>query len=56
LYPFELQLIEQRLLTPSEIAWLNQYHERVGQRILPRLSGEVAEWFAGKCKTLSWND
>lgn len=56
LYPFELSLIEQRLLTPAEIDWLNNYHETVFEKVSPRLSGEVADWFAEKCKTLSWRD
>lgn len=55
LYPFELSLIEQKLLTPAEIKWLNDYHQTVFQKISPRLTGEVVDWFAEKCATMPWH-
>lgn len=54
LYPFEIQLIHQNMLTPAEIQWFNQYHELVWEKVSPLLSGEIKDWFATKCQTLDW--
>ncbi|MFZ1706184.1 MAG: aminopeptidase P family protein [Saprospiraceae bacterium] len=55
LYPFDLGLVEQKLLTPAEINWLNDYHEQVLERVSPLLEDEVKSWFVDKCKKLMWN-
>ncbi len=42
--PIHRALIDLHLLTPAELAWLDDYHARVRTRILPLLEGEVADW------------
>jgi len=44
LAPIEKRLIEPRLLTPDEIAWLDAYHARVREAIAPQLDTEAAKW------------
>lgn len=56
LYPFAHNLIEERLLTPSDIQWINDYHQLVWQKVSPLLSGEVKTWFEDQCKTFTWKD
>lgn len=38
--PFDLQGIDQKLLTPEEKKWLNQYHRRVYQKVSKYLNDE----------------
>lgn len=40
--PIQQKMIEASLLTPDEISWINDYHERVWQRVGPRLADESA--------------
>lgn len=54
LYPFDLNLIDQKLLTPAEIRWINQYHQKVYDEIAPLLETDVKVWFAAKCRQLEW--
>mmetsp|Transcript_1596 Transcript_1596/g.5724 ORF Transcript_1596/g.5724 Transcript_1596/m.5724 type:complete len:909 (-) Transcript_1596:993-3719(-) len=42
--PFQRKMIDVKMLTPTEIAWINKYHRDVRERILPRVNGEEAEW------------
>jgi len=42
--PIDRRLIDKSLLTDSEIAWLNAYHEKVRALIAPQLSGEDLAW------------
>lgn len=56
LYPFAHNLIEERLLTPSDISWINDYHRLVWEKVSPLLSGDVKTWFEDQCKTLTWKD
>lgn len=44
LAPFDRQLIDIDLLTAPELKWLNAYHARVRELVIPRLSGEDAAW------------
>jgi len=39
LVPFDRRLIEASLLTDDELGWLNAYHARVAEEILPLLDG-----------------
>lgn len=56
LYPFDVHLIEQRMLTPTEIKWMNEYHDMVYERVSPLLNDEHKDWFREKCCNLAWND
>ena len=42
--PFDLEAIVPEMLEPSEKAWLNEYHELVREKLLPRLSEEEGRW------------
>ncbi|SHO56294.1 aminopeptidase P family protein [Vibrio quintilis] len=42
--PIDLRVIDLQLLTDSEIAWLNQYHQQVWDDISPLVDDEVFSW------------
>ena len=44
LVPIDLNLIEAKLLTESERAWLNAYHARVRETLQPLVDEEVRVW------------
>jgi Xaa-Pro aminopeptidase len=44
LSPIDLALVEVSLLTEGERDWLNAYHARVLQKLLPLVDGETASW------------
>ena len=44
LVPLERELILPAMLTASELAWVNAYHLKVADALLPHLDGDVAEW------------
>jgi Xaa-Pro aminopeptidase len=52
LYPFDHLLIDKSLLTPGEISWINDYHQKVYDDISTYLSEEVKVWFKEKCKPI----
>jgi Xaa-Pro aminopeptidase len=52
LAPIEKRLIEPRLLSDDEIAWLDAYHARVEAELGPTLQGEEREFLAEACKPL----
>lgn len=54
LYPFDLNLVDQKLLTPAEIRWINQYHQKVYDEVAPLLETDIKVWFASKCRQLEW--
>ena len=45
---FDTSILVRELLTPAEIDWLNEYHERVYRTLAPELPSEVARWLRGK--------
>lgn len=47
------QLIDKSLLSPLEINWLDQYHQRVYDSISPFLNPEIKLWLADKCSPLA---
>lgn len=53
LFPIDLRLIDEGLLTRAEREWLNRYHERVYEALQPLLTREEADWLARKCAPLS---
>jgi Xaa-Pro aminopeptidase len=44
LAPFDAALINPELLTPSALAWLNDYHARVRRELSPLLEGAALAW------------
>ena len=50
--PIERRLIEPALLTPDEMAWLDQYHADVLAKVGPLLDPEVAAWLEASTRPL----
>ena len=46
LAPIDLNLIDGRLLSRSEVEWLNQYHARVRETLSPLVDAETRAWLA----------
>lgn len=44
LVPIQLSLFDPEALLPDERDWLNAYHQRVRDQVLPHLEGAVADW------------
>jgi Xaa-Pro aminopeptidase len=44
LCPIDTRPIERNLLRADEIAWLNQYHAMVRERLLPLVDGAARDW------------
>jgi Xaa-Pro aminopeptidase len=42
--PLDLNLVETSIMTPAEIDWLNAYHAKVREVLLPQLDGADADW------------
>ncbi|MEL7198061.1 MAG: aminopeptidase P family protein [Pseudomonadota bacterium] len=42
--PLDRRLIDKSLLTPSEIAWVDDYHREVRDLLVPQLEGEDRAW------------
>lgn len=53
LYPLELELIDETVMTTREKAWLNKYQHKCYTLISPHLSTAEKEWFRQKCKPLN---
>ena len=53
LYPIDLELADEKLLTSKEKAWINKYNEKCFQKISPNLSDDMKTWFRHKCKLLN---
>ena len=52
LAPFDRRLIDVKLLTPDERAWLNRYHKRVMDDVGPALGPQDRRWLAAATKAL----
>lgn len=52
LYPFDLKLIEPTLLNQAEKQWVNDYHQKVFERLSPMLSPEEQKWLEQKCQPI----
>ena len=53
LVPIDRDLIEPSLLTPGELAWLNDYHARVTETLAPVLDGEDRTWLIQRCAPIA---
>jgi Xaa-Pro aminopeptidase len=52
LAPIDLRLVEPALLTAAEVAWLDGYHRRVRETLLPQLAGDEARWLEAATRPL----
>ncbi|MDJ0642478.1 MAG: aminopeptidase P family protein [Erythrobacter sp.] len=50
--PLDRKLIDKKLLTDTEIAWVNDYHAKVRALIAPQLSGGDLEWLERETEAL----
>ena len=50
--PIERRLIVREMLSPQELAWLNDYHAEVLKRIGPSLSDDDLAWLEAACAPL----
>ena len=50
--PIDRRLIERSLLTASEIAWLDSYHEKVRAIVAPQLAGDDLAWLEAQTAPL----
>lgn len=46
LFPFDRNLFDTRIMSPQEIAWVNDYHDRVRSALTPLLDTDEASWLA----------
>lgn len=53
LFPFDLNLFDTTIMSDEEIAWVNDYHTMVRERLTPHLNAEQAEWLAAKTANLT---
>ncbi len=49
LFPIDKNLIDKSTMTSDEIAWVNNYHQMVYDRVSPQLTQIEAEWLSEKC-------
>ena len=52
LAPFDRRLIDPGALEPAERAWLDGYHARVAEALVPLLDAETARWLRAACAPL----
>src|SRR4051794_17637217 len=50
--PFDRRLIEPKLMTADEIAWLDAYHARVAQMLQPLVAADTREWLDAATRPL----
>ena len=50
--PFDRKGIDKSLLSEDELAWLNDYHASVYEKISPFLTNEEEEWLKEACRPL----
>ena len=51
--PIHKALIDETLLTPEEMAWLDAYHATVRERVGPLVDGETGRWLEEACRPLT---
>ncbi len=52
LCPIDTRCIERSLLRADEVAWLNQYHATVRERLAPLLDGDALAWLMTRTEPL----
>jgi Xaa-Pro aminopeptidase len=51
--PFDRRLIEPALMTADEIAWLDRYHARVAELLMPLVAADTRAWLEAATKAYS---
>ncbi len=52
LCPFDTRLLDVSLLDEDEKTWLNEYHAKVRQALLPQVSGKAKQWLIERTKAV----
>lgn len=52
LCPIDTRCIDAALLTAAERQWLNEYHQQVRERLLPRVQGEARTWLEQRTQAI----
>ena len=52
LFPYDSRLIDLSMLSADELAWVNNYHATVRERLMPHLDAEQKAWLEEKTKEL----
>ena len=52
LFPYDSRLIDLSMLSADELAWVNNYHATVRERLMPHLDAEQKVWLEEKTKEL----
>jgi Xaa-Pro aminopeptidase len=55
LVPFDLHLIDQKLLNPNEVNWLNNYHQQVFNTLSPLLADSDLQWLSQATRVIKLN-
>jgi Xaa-Pro aminopeptidase len=50
LYPYDFNMIDERMLSAKEKSWINNYHRLVFDKVSPHLDQDVKDWFGYRCK------
>jgi Xaa-Pro aminopeptidase len=50
--PIDRRLVDADLLTAAERNWLNDYHRRVHDMLLPHLDAATGQWLAAACSVM----
>lgn len=53
LFPYDLSAVDKSLLTKDEMAWINDYHDRVYLTLSPYLDEEECRWLRAKCSHIN---
>jgi len=53
LCPIDVRCIDLTLMRPDEIAWLDAYHDKVREAIVPLVEPEVAAWVTSRTQPLA---
>ena len=53
LCPIDTRCIDRSLLRDDEVAWLNDYHAMVRERLAPRVQGAALAWLMERTEPLS---
>jgi Xaa-Pro aminopeptidase len=53
LCPIDTRCLDLSLLRPDELAWLDDYHAMVRERLAPLLSGDALEWLESRTRPLA---
>ena len=52
MFPLDIKLIDQAILTKTEVQWINDYQNEVYDKLSPYLDNEEKEWLRKKCENI----